>query len=78
MRFSHKRKITQKKSKMICGIPNWDRQVYKPGPWIEGHYEASVELKPAPNIGYYSECRTTRKIYRQGFFFGKKYAVGAG
>lgn len=76
MRLSHKRKVSQKQKSMICGVFNWNKSIFKPGPWVEGHCEASMELKPAPDATYYRACRLTRKIYTQGFFFGKK-AVAA-
>lgn len=76
MRLSHKKKVYQKRMSMICGVRNWINSQFRPGPWFEGYYESAVELKSFPNAGYYLDRRPTRKLYRQGFFFGKK-SVGA-
>lgn len=72
MRLSHKIKVFQKQKKMICGELNWNKPIFKPGPWFEGYHEAYVERNAAPNATYYNDRRSARRLYRQGFFFGKR------
>tara|TARA_Y100000310_G_scaffold268677_1_gene281397 strand:+ start:280 stop:510 length:231 start_codon:yes stop_codon:yes gene_type:complete len=75
MRLSHKRKVIQKQKNMICGVVNWSKHHSKPGPWYEGYNESFVEGKAIPESSLYEDCRVTRRVYRQGFFFGKKSII---